>query len=181
MSDLQTKTEIMQVMQSIIKRTYAYFHDEFGISLTESDNDAGELNTLTLGDMTAIIGMGGRLNLLVAFSFNDGLVNALYEHMTAGFEVNEDEVMMFRESVAGETVNTVLGHCTADFQEFDRRTISLTPPIIIDKLKHINRMKNAKFYTQTLKTEFGNMDIILVGSRELFKANFESNERKNHG
>jgi CheY-specific phosphatase CheX len=160
-------------MQSVITRTRAYFDGEFGISLIESDSGSGDLGSLTLLDMTAIIGMGGEVNLLIAFSFDEGLINALYERMTADFEVLADEVGIFREAAAGEVVNTVLGHCTVDFQGVNRQAISLTPPVIIDKVKHIYRMKNAMFYTQKLNTEFGCMDINLVGPRELFKTYLE--------
>ena len=80
---------------------------------------------------------------------------------------------MFREATAGDIANIVLGHCTMDFQELDRQAISLTPPVILDKVKHIHRMKNALFYTQSLSTEFGRMSINLVGPPELFNTKLE--------
>jgi len=173
MSDLKPSANVMQVMQSVITRTRDYFDEEFGIGLIESDGGCGDVDSLTLHDMTAIIGMGGAVNLLIAFSFDKGLINALYEQMTADFDVQADEVQMFHKAAAGEVVNTVLGHCTVDFQEMDGRVISLTPPVIIDKVKHIHRMKDAMFYTQTLSTKLGRMDINLVGPRELFNTNLE--------
>ncbi len=173
MSDLILTAEVAQVMQSVINRTRTYFAEEFGISLIESDSSDGNLDSLTLLDMTAIIGMGGAVNLLIAFSFDDGQINALYERMTADFEVKADEVSVFREAAAGEVVNTILGRCTVDFQGLDGRVISLTPPIIIERVKHIHRMKNAMFHTQTLNTEYGRMDINLVGPRELFNTKLE--------
>lgn len=173
MSDLKPIAEVAEVMQSVIKRTRAYFEEEFGISLVESESSGGDLDSLTLLDMTAIIGMGGAVNLLIAFSFDNGQIDALYERMTADFEVEADEVSVFREAAAGEVVNTVLGHCTVDFQGLDGQTISLTPPIIIERVKRIHRMKNAMFYTQILNTEYGRIDINLVGPRELFNTNLE--------
>jgi signal transduction histidine kinase len=169
---LKPSAEVMQVMQSVITRARAYFDGEFGISLIESDGGS-DVNSLPLLDMTAVISMGGAVNLLIAFSFDAGLINALYKRMTADFDVKTNEVSMFREAAAGDVINTVLGHCTADFQGLDRQAISLTPPVILDKVKHIHRMKNAMFYTQSLSTEFGRMNINLVQPRELFNTNLE--------
>ena len=169
---LKPSAEVMQVMQSVITRTRAYFDSEFGISLIESGCGSG-VNSLPLLDMTAVIGMGGWVNLLIAFSFDEGLINALYERMTANFNVRADETSTFRKAAAGDIVNTVLGHCTEDFHGLDQHAISLTPPVILDKVKHVHRMKNAMFYTQSLSTEFGRMNINLVQPRELFNTNLE--------
>lgn len=169
----KTSDNVQEVMQSAIGRTRSYFESEFNISVTEVDTGVGNLDSLTLLDMTAIIGMGGLVNLLIAFSFQDGLINALYQRMTEGMEVQPDEVEMYREAAAGEVVNTVLGHCTIDLQEIDDRGISMTPPVILDKAKTIRRMKNSMFYTQSMSTALGSMTISLVGPRELFETNLD--------
>ena len=49
--------EVHQVMQSALARTRSYFESEFGISETVVETGAGDVNSLTLLDMTAIIGM----------------------------------------------------------------------------------------------------------------------------
>ena len=165
--------EVAQVMRSAIARTRGFFEDEYQVSVSEIDGGAGDLESLTLLDMTAIIGLGGRFNLLVAFSFQDSLVNALYERVTEGFDVQPDEVEMYREAAVGEVVNTILGHCTIDLQQIDRQGISMTPPIILDRAKTIRRMKNSMFYTHGMGTMFGRMNISLVGPRELFETNLD--------
>ena len=173
MSGYRPSSDMLKIMQSIIKRTRDYFNGEFGIGLIESDGDCGDVDSLTLHDITAILGMGGTANVLISVSFDEKLITILYNKMTSDFVVKDDEVNMFREATAGEIVNIILGHCTVDFQEMKTQTVSLTPPVILHKVKHIHRMKNAMFYTQCLRTEFGNMDINLVGPRELFNSNLE--------
>jgi len=165
--------EVGQVMQFAIARTRSHFASEFGISVTEADAGGGDLDSLTLLGMTAIIGMGGRVNLLIAFSFQESLIDVLYQRMTHDFEVRPDEVEMYREAAAGEVVNTILGHCTIDLQKLDRPVISLTPPVILDQAKTIRRMKNAVFYTQSLNTDSGRMNISLVGPQELFDSRLD--------
>jgi CheY-specific phosphatase CheX len=170
----KTSDNVQEVMQSAIGRTRSYFESEFCISGTDVDTGGGDLDSLTLLDMTAIIGMGGRINLLIAFSFQDGLINALYQRMTEGMEVQPDEVEMYREAAAGEVVNTVLGHCTIDLQEIDDRGISMTPPVILDKAKTIRRMKNSMFYTQSHEHGPREHDHQLWWApRELFETNLD--------
>lgn len=168
-----SNNNVEEVMQSAIARTCSYFETEFGIGVTAVDVDMGNLDSLALLDMTAIIGMGGLVNLLIAFSFQDGLINALYQRMTSDIQVQPDEVDMYREAAAGEVVNTILGHCTIDLQKLDRQGISMTPPVILDRTKTIRRMKNSMFYSQSLKTTFGRMSINLVGPLELFDINLD--------
>jgi len=168
MSNTKLIDEVEQVMQSAIARTRSHFESEFGLSVTEADSGGGDMDSLALLDMTAIIGMGGRVNLLIAFSFQEGLINALYRRMTDDFAVKPDEVEMYRQAAAGEVVNTILGNCTIDLQKLDRQGISMTPPVILDRVKTIRRMKDAMFFTQTLNTVLGCVNISLVGPRELF-------------
>lgn len=173
MPDSTLIDEVGQVMQFAIARACSHFDSEYGIRVTEADSGGGDLESLNLLGMTAIIGMGGSVNLLVAFSFQEGLIDVLYRRMTHGFEVRPDEVEMYREAAAGEVVNTILGHCTIDLQKPDRPVISITPPVILDQAKTIRRMKNAVFYTQILNTDFGRMNISLVGPRELFNSRLD--------
>ncbi len=165
--------DVAVVMQSVINKSRAYFDSEFGIALTETSSNAGALNLLKLLDMTAIIGLGGGVNLLVAFSFDYSQINFLYQRMTAEFEVKAEEVDTFREATAGEVVNTILGHCTVDFPQVNGHAITLTPPIIIEQVKCIHRMKNAMFHSQSLKSDYGCMDINLVGPCDIFTPNLD--------
>lgn len=166
-------TDVEEVMQSAIARTCSYFETEFGISVTEVDAAVDNRDSLTLLDMTAIIGMGGLVNLLIAFSFQNGLIDALCQHMTRGIQIEPDEMAMYREAAAGEVVNTILGHCTIDLQKLDRRGISMTPPVVLDRAKTIRRTKNSMFFSRDLNTIFGQMSINLVRPLELFDKNLD--------
>jgi len=158
---------IAEVVASILARTRRHFEEEFGIGVTDVSQDRGNIEMLEIHDLTAIVGVGGPVNLLIAFSFEQRLVDALYARMTADIEVPPGEEDLYRGSAAAEIVNTIIGNCTADFQEREHG-ISLTPPVILEKAKHIRRMKNAVFMSRSLDTEFGRVDINLVGPTELF-------------
>lgn len=173
MSDGKMVNDVQQVMQSVVARTCHYFEREYGISLDKVDAASLDQPSLTLLDMTAIVGMGSRLNLLITFSFDDDLINVLYQRMTADFEARPDEVALLREAAAGELANTIVGHCTVDLQYLDRQCIALTPPTIVNQAKTIRRMTDSIFYTQKLNTAFGHMNISLLGPREMFDTNLE--------
>ena len=173
MSDVKMVNQVQQVMQSLVARTCHYFDQEYGIRLNKVDAVLLDQPSLTLLDMTAIIGIGGRLNMLITFSFDDDLVHMLYQRMTADFEVRPDEVAMFREAAAGELANTIVGHCTADLQHLDRQGISLTPPMIVNQAKTIRRMNDSIFCTQQLNTAHGHINISLSGPRDMFDTKLE--------
>ncbi|MDD2743536.1 MAG: chemotaxis protein CheX [Rhodocyclaceae bacterium] len=164
---------IKQVIKSAVARTSSYFESEYKIKVSVTKPEKEDLDSLTLLDMTVIIGMGGSINLLVAFSFQESLLDALFKQMTADFDVAPDEIEMYREASAGEVVNTILGHCTIDLQIPDGPAISMTPPVILDRVKTIKRMKNAMLYTEILNTNFGQMNISLVGPQELFDTHLD--------
>lgn len=166
MSDTQLSAAATAVVQSAIARTRDYFGSEYGIDVIEIESRNGDLSSLPQLDMTAIIGLGGLVNLLVAFSFQKSLVDAMYAKMNKGFDVPENEVAMYREATVGEVVNTILGHCTMDLQKLDRRGISMTPPFIINHVKMIRCTKSTMFYTQMLNTPLGYINISLGVSKE---------------
>lgn len=173
MNDKLSTDDFKFVMQSVIARTRSYFASEYDISVSEPDPDESNQDALMLRETTAIIGLGGRVNVLIAFSFENRLICALYERMTEGFAVAPDEVEMYREAAAGEVVNTILGNCTIDLQTLDRLGISMTPPLILNEVKTIRRMKGSQFYRSCLNTAWGAMTVCLIGPREQFSTRLE--------
>lgn len=166
------KQLIIEVMASVTQRTSAYFKSEFGIITTENNSSGGELDALVLLDMTAVIIMGGKINLLVVFSFEESLINAIYHEMTDELGIADDEIETYRKAAAGDVINTVLGHSTIDLLTLDKNGISITPPRILKDANIIREMKCKMFYAQSLNTPLGGITISLVGSQKLFNEIF---------
>ncbi|MDD5030996.1 MAG: chemotaxis protein CheX [Rhodoferax sp.] len=158
---------VAAVAASTLARTRSYFEEEFGIVVADMSQGGGDVATINIHGLTAIVGVGGPASLLVAFSFEQGLMDELYARMTDGIDIAAAEQDAYRGSVAGEIVNTIIGNCTGDLQN-NGEAISLTPPMIVDSIKHIHRMKDAIFICRSLHCEFGRVDINLVGPSELF-------------
>ncbi len=164
---MAVKKWILEVVVSLLTRTRSYFFEEFAIVVSEIVQSNDKVETLDIHGLTAVVGVGGPASLLIAFSFEQSLIDELYARVTADFEVPPGEEKMYRESVAGDVINTIVGNCTAELQQ-GSYAISLTPPMIIDHIKHIHRIKNAVFISKNLVTEYGTVDIHLIGPGELF-------------
>ena len=158
---------VAAVVASTLARTRSYFEEEFGIAVADISQDSDPVVTPDSHGLTAIVGVGGAVSLLIAFSFEQGLRDVLYARMTDGMDVPAAEEEAYRSSVAGEIINTIIGNCTSDLQN-NGEAISLTPPMIVDSIKHVHRMKDAVFISRSLHSEFGRVDIHLVGPGELF-------------
>lgn len=168
---MPTKMLMTEAMKSVTAKTRAYFKNEFGIDTTKSRSCGGKLDSIVLLDMTVVVVVGGAINLLVVFSFQDSLINFIYHKMTDELGIKDDEIETFREAAAGDVINNVIGHSMVDLQRFDEKTVSMTPPTILNSTNMIKNMgEYTVFYAQNLDTILGSMTISFVGSRELFIA-----------
>ncbi|MCF8482892.1 MAG: chemotaxis protein CheX [Rhodospirillum sp.] len=132
------------------------------VSLVESDVDK-----LHLHNLTVLAGLGAPVNVLVAFSFEDRLVEGLFAGMARGLDLNMEDADLYKGECAAEAINMVLGLSTADLQSEDM-TISLSPPVVLDNTRWIHRHRNAHFARMRLDTDHGVLDVNVVGPRELF-------------
>ncbi len=165
---MNVKHWITQVIPAIIARTGSYFLEEFSIQVAEAapgGNTANEV--LDIQGLTAVVGIGGPFSILVAFSFEQRLIDQLYVKMTEGLEIEASEEKMYRDSVAGDIVNNIVGNCTENLVSSGIR-VTLTPPMIIDHVKNVHRMRGAVFISKILNTSFGRVDIHLIAPGELF-------------
>ncbi|NNM51888.1 MAG: chemotaxis protein CheX [Pseudomonadales bacterium] len=167
---MPVKHWIYEVASSVLARTRSYFLEEFSIEVNEAEQDNPKNETLNIHGLTAVVGVGGPVSLLIAFSFEQGLIDELYTQMTAGLTISPDEEQIFKESVAGDVINTIIGNCTADLKN-GNKAISLTPPMIIDHVKKIHRTNNVVFITKNMMTEFGVIDVNILGPSNFFDSN----------
>lgn len=161
------KTIIPRVMASILGQTREVLAAEAVISVEGAETFDCDVSKLQLHDMTAIAGLGGPISLLIAFSFENELVEALFSRITADIEVPAGEEDLYRRETVAEMVNTILGLCTTDLQNIEE-SIALSPPVIIEDARCIHRPKNAVFASMRIRTEKGKVSVSFVGPRELF-------------
>jgi CheY-specific phosphatase CheX len=160
------------VISSLIERTKSYLAAEVGIDVAEVRNSAGDIDRLELREFTAVIGVGGSVGLLIAFSFPRSFVDILYSRLTAGIKVPPGEEADYRRSTVTEVANVIIGNCTANFSA-DGERICISPPILLEETKYIHRMQDAMFNNISFVTAHGCFDINLVGPRDMFDARLD--------
>lgn len=161
------KTIIPRVMASILGQTREVLSAEAVIAVDGAETFDCEVSKLQLHDMTVIAGLGGPISLLIAFSFDTPLMNALFARVTADIDIPADETELYRRETAAEIVNTILGLCTSDLQNIED-SIALSPPVVVEDARCIHRPKNAVFASMRIRTEKGIVSVGFVGPRELF-------------
>jgi CheY-specific phosphatase CheX len=161
------KTIIPRVMDSILSQTRRVLLSEAALEVLDTESLDCDVDNLQLHDLTAIAGLGGPISLLIAFSFERSLIEAITQGFTADIGIPEGEEAFYRRETAGEIVNTILGLCTSDFHEIEQ-TIALSPPVILEDARCIHRPRNAVFASMRLRTASGIVTTSLVGPREMF-------------
>jgi CheY-specific phosphatase CheX len=110
---------------------------------------------------TAMIGIGGTINLMFLMSFEDEAIKALVHKFTYG-EVAEDEIAELQDSVACEIANTVLGNALVNLPN-QGAGVTITPPIMRDSCKAISNTKNSIITLSTINTNYGHIILAIVG------------------
>jgi CheY-specific phosphatase CheX len=161
----------IRIMDSVMLATTAHFQDSLKIKFLSTHKSFGEIDAFSPADMTVVIGLSGPVNALVAFSFDNDLVNQLLEIETAGLDIPGDELDIYRHDVLAETVNIVLGHSTGTLARMGE-TIGLTPPIVLEGKGSFRRPKGALFSCVSYKSAYGVLDIYIISPKNIFDEYF---------
>ena len=156
-----------RVTKSVPRRVHTYFSTAMALECISTSENMGDLELLDLRYLTVIIGIGGSIGLLIAFSFPRELIEVLYRRFTADIVVPADEEDHYRREAAAEMTNIIIGNCTAEFRTPGER-ISISPPVVLEEARQIQRMKDAMFCRTSVVTEAGVLDVNFVGPKELF-------------
>ena len=163
-----TEANIVKLIsEAMVVRVREFLENQLGVQVDAGQASGSEIDLVALHDITAIVGVGGAANLLVAFSLSSSLLDRIFERFTADIEVPPNERDTYRLETAAEFINIVVGHCTGDMPKGDH-AITLSPPVVVQEAKSIHRAKGAVFWRQSIRTDQGDLDINYVGPRELF-------------
>ncbi len=156
-----------RLMGALLERTVSFLGEELNASVLKTVASQTVASDPELRDMTAIVGIGGRLNVLVALSFDKAFAGTMYARMSEGLDIAPDEESLYRRDAAADLVNEIVGNCAAAFADVDE-AIELSPPIILEGGRNIRIPKNAEYRGMCVKTDIGVVDIGFFGPREFF-------------
>lgn len=153
------------ILDALILQSKLFLSEDMNIKIKNIDVENSAPDKLILKDYTSMIGTGGKLNLMVVISFEDSILNKLVELFMDGEEVEAEEFEELKDSVSGETINTIIGLSLPIFPNRGKG-VTITAPITINDASNIKKYKNAKIVSANITTEFGVLSISAMGSED---------------
>lgn len=150
------------LLDALILQSKLFLQEDMGIEIKNVERKEDELVALNLKDYTSMIGTGGKLNLMILMSYDESLLKHLVDLFMEGEEIDPDELEEIRDSVSGETINTIMGLALPTFPNRGKG-VTITPPITINDAAHIKKYKDSKIVNAIVKTSFGEMSISAIG------------------
>jgi len=166
LNSLSLEHEITSVIESVEQRTIAFFRDEFCLQATTIERRLHEKERV-LRDMTAIVSVGSKAGLYIAFSYDDALIRALTTIYTAGLSIKPEEQELYVRETASDVVNVIVGNITAHLAKRGE-VITLSPPILVEGARTIRGHQDATVAVLTLRFGVGAIDVEFVGPKMLF-------------
>lgn len=138
------------------------------IEIINFETKESDYPVLALKDFTSMIGVGGKVSLMVVISFDRKLLNKLVSVFMDGEEVSLEELEEIQQSVTGEVINTVVGLSLPTFPYRGKGT-TITPPITINEISMLKKSKSSNILSTEIITEFGNMCVSIIAEKEFVK------------
>ena len=164
------RANVAEVMDIIERRTISFAAEELGLSARRGQRRLQDIKQLELRDLTALVAVGPRVDLYIAYSFTAKLIEEIAERFTADLNLAPDEMPKYVHESACEMVNIIVGNSTAELAHRGQ-SLHLSPPVVLVGAKQIHRHNDAVFATVTLAFDQGELDIAFVGPQHLFDIN----------
>ena len=155
------------ILDSLILQSKLFLTEDMDIEIENivQDNKSTALN---LKSHTAMIGIGGELNMMVVISFETSMLNKLVEVFLQGEALAPEEEEEIKESVTGEVINTLIGLAIPTFPKRGKG-VTITPPISISDASNIKKNKDSKILTANIKTYYGEFSISVIIAKDVLK------------
>lgn len=150
------------IIDALILQAKLFLSEDMDINIDSVEIQEIDSLKLNLKQSTSMIGVGGKLNLIVVISFDVNMLQKLVELFMDGEEPEEDEEDEIKESVTGEVINTILGLALPTFPNRGK-DVTITPPITINDVSSLKKHKNASIVSAEITTEYGTLSISAIG------------------
>ena len=164
---MSSQTNLFHLVEVVAKRSMTFLQEEIDLDVSNQEIKLEDVHKLELKYLTSLMSIEGPLKVYLAFSFEQDLLERVFQVYSEDIEIEEDEVDMYLEETAGDVINIILGNATADLSN-EGPAIYLSPPVIITEAKNIVRHRGAQFITTDLVTDYGNLSVYCVGPKDLF-------------
>jgi len=159
-------SDVKRIMDIIAEQTAGFLKEEVDVEVSNTQFHLEDVNRLQLKYLTSLLSVGGNINMYLVFSFDEKLMNRIFEVYTEDIDIEEDEREEYVEETAGDVINIIVGNATAALQS-DGVVIQLSPPVILTEAKKIGRQKDAAFYMADMQTPYGDLSVFCAGPKKL--------------
>jgi CheY-specific phosphatase CheX len=166
-SVIQPDHEIATVIDVVERRTVAFMRDELGLVAERIERRTHHEECVVLRSMTAIVGVGSRAGLYIAYSYDEPLIRLMTTQYTKGLTIPPGQEDLYARETASDVLNVIVGNCTADLARRGQ-LISLSPPVLMAGARTIQRRAETSVAAITLQFTDGALDIAFVGPRISF-------------
>jgi CheY-specific phosphatase CheX len=156
------------ILDSLILQTRLFLQEDMRLDIKDVKSSSLSEDKLELKDYTSMIGVGGKTNLMVVISYDKEILTKLVELFMDGDEIDPSEADEIRDSVAGETINTIMGLSLPTFPNRGKG-VTITPPIAINDASNLIKQKSAKIVSAQVDTNYGKLSISAIGTEESIK------------
>lgn len=156
------------LLDSLILQAKLFFQEDMSMEITDVKRDEDDPTSIKLMDYSSMIGTGGTLNMIILISYENRLLEKLVNLYMDGEEVDPDEFDELRDSVSGETINTIIGLALPTFPNRGKG-VTITPPITINDAANIKKYKDSKIVTANVTTKDGSFSISAIGPVDIIK------------
>jgi CheY-specific phosphatase CheX len=166
-SDTVLDQEISAVVKVVEQRTIAFLKDQLDLSVNAISRRLQHEQSVVLRAMTAIVGVGSRQGLYIAYSYDESLIRAMTARYAAELSIAPEEEELYMRETASDVVNVIVGNCTADLARRGE-VVTLSPPVLALGARTIQGRPKTAIATLTLKYLEGSLDVVFVGPKLLF-------------
>ena len=159
--------EIAVVMQVVEQRTIAFMRDELGLTPNGVTRRTHHEKSVRLRPITAIVAVGSRAGLYIAYSYDVSLIRAMTKRYTSGLGIGNDAEEVWIGETASDVVNVIVGNSTADLAKRGE-LVTLSPPVLMVGARTIQGRDESTIAALTINFPEGALDVAFVGPRILF-------------
>lgn len=159
--------EIAAVMEVVEQRTIAFLREELGLVASGIERRMHHEKSLVLRAVTAIVGVGTRAGLYIAYSYDDALIRAITKRHTAGLSFPPEQEELYVRETASDVVNLIVGNSTAALAKRGE-LITLSPPVLMAGARTIQGRSESTIAALTLRFAEGALDVAFVGPKIMF-------------
>jgi len=159
--------EIAAVVKVVERRTVDFLRDELDLTVKGISRRLLNEESIELRELTAIVGVGSRTGLYIAYSYDASLIRAMTARFAAELTVTPEEEGLYMRETASEVVNVIVGNCTADLAR-QGGLVTLSPPVLALGARTIQGRPKTAVAILTLTYPEGAMDVVFVGPKLLF-------------